>query len=128
MPRHSPFRIELTRDERRELEARARRYTSPYREVLRAKLVLLAADGLSKDLIAARLDTPRQFFNDARFRGLLCELLRSSERLSSLDISTTWPRFTAAAIAVEITDLPIWRGPYSTVTIPIGIVNGLRHK
>ena len=31
MPRHSPFRIELTRDERRELETRARQYTSPYR-------------------------------------------------------------------------------------------------
>jgi len=42
MPRHSPFRIQLTREERRELEARARKYTSPYRDVIRAKLVLLA--------------------------------------------------------------------------------------
>ena len=46
MPRHSPFRIELTREERRALEARARKYTSPYRDVIRAKIVLLAADGL----------------------------------------------------------------------------------
>ena len=58
MPRHSQFCIELTRDERRELEARARKYTSPYRDVIRAKLVLLAARGLSNDVIAARLDTP----------------------------------------------------------------------
>ena len=42
MPRHSPFRIDLTREERRELEARARKYTSSYRDVIRAKLVLLA--------------------------------------------------------------------------------------
>src|SRR5712691_2782744 len=41
MPRVSPYRIELTCAEREELEARARRYTSPYRDVVRAKLVLL---------------------------------------------------------------------------------------
>ena len=47
MPRHSPFRIDLTREERRELESRERdKYTSPYRDVIRAKIVLLAADGL----------------------------------------------------------------------------------
>ena len=77
MPRHSPFRITLTRDERRELEVRARRYTSPYRDVIRAKLVLLAAEGLANDVIAARLDTPRQIiskwrkrFFDQRLAGL----------------------------------------------------------
>ena len=76
MPRHSPFRIQLTRDERRELKARARKYTSPYRDVVRAKLVLLAAEGLSNDVIAARLDTPRQIsasahrFFDQRLAGL----------------------------------------------------------
>jgi transposase len=56
----SPYRIELTREERQELVARARRYTSPYRDVVRAKLVLLAAQGVSNDVIAARLDLPRQ--------------------------------------------------------------------
>jgi transcriptional regulator len=35
-------------------------YTSPYAEVIRAKIVLLAAHGLRNDEIAARLDTPRQ--------------------------------------------------------------------
>ena len=77
MPRHSPFCIDLTREERRELEARARRYTSPYRDVIRAKLVLLAAKGVSNDVIAARLDTPRQIiskwrkrFFDQRLAGL----------------------------------------------------------
>ena len=36
----------------------ARKYTSPYCDVIRAKIVLLADEGLSHDVIAARLDTP----------------------------------------------------------------------
>jgi len=68
MPRVSPYRIELTRVEREELEARARRYTSSYREVIRAKLVLFAAQGLSNDVIAARLDLPRQVVSKWRKR------------------------------------------------------------
>ena len=45
MPRTSPYQIELTYDERDRLEANARHYTSPYRDVIRAKIVLLATDG-----------------------------------------------------------------------------------
>ena len=77
MPRHSPYIIRLTGKERRELETRARKYTSPYRDVIRAKLVLLAAEGFSNDLIASRLDMPRQIvskwrhrFYDQRLAGL----------------------------------------------------------
>jgi hypothetical protein len=68
MPRHSPFRIELTEDERRLLEANARAYTSPYCDVIRAKIVLMAAEGLRNDEIAARLDTPRQIVSKWRKR------------------------------------------------------------
>ena len=78
MPRQSPFRITLNREERRELEARARRYTSPYRDVVRAKLVLLAAEGLSNEVIAARLDTPRQIISKWRHRFF-------DQRLAGLD-------------------------------------------
>ena len=60
-----------------ELEARARRYTSSYSEVVRARIVLYAAEGLGNDEIAARLDTPRQVvskwrkrFFDQRLAGL----------------------------------------------------------
>jgi transposase len=77
MPRTSPYRIVLTEDERRHLEAAARRYTSPYRDVVRARIVLYAAEGLGNDEIAARLDTPRQVvskwrkrFCDQRLAGL----------------------------------------------------------
>lgn len=68
MPRTSPFSISLTDAERAELEARARRYTSPYVEVVRAKIVLYAAEGLGNDEIAARLDTPRQVVSKWRKR------------------------------------------------------------
>ncbi len=68
MPRTSPYRVVLTKDERRQLEAAARRYTSPYRDVVRARIVLYAAEGLGNDEIAARLDTPRQVVSKWRKR------------------------------------------------------------
>lgn len=68
MPRKSPFRIELSHQERKRLETLARAYTSPYRDVIRAKIVLYAADGLQNDQIAARVDTPRQIVSKWRKR------------------------------------------------------------
>lgn len=68
MPRVSPYSIVLTDDERRDLEAMARCYTSPYCEVVRARIVLYAADGKGNDEIAARLDTPRQVVSKWRKR------------------------------------------------------------
>jgi transposase len=68
MPRTSPYAIELSAEERAELEARARTYTLPYREVLRAKIVLYAAQGLRNDQIAARLDTRREVVSKWRKR------------------------------------------------------------
>ncbi len=52
MPRESPYVIELSAEEQAELETRVRKYTSPYWDVIRAKIVLLAAQGLSNDVIA----------------------------------------------------------------------------
>jgi hypothetical protein len=60
MPRKSPFRIILKKAEREYLQKLGRKYTSPYRDVIRAKIVLLSAQGLENDTIAQRLDTPRQ--------------------------------------------------------------------
>lgn len=77
MPRTSPFVIELSSTERQALEARSRRYTSPYREVIRAKIVLMAAQGLENKTIASRLDLPvqivckwRKRFFEQRLAGL----------------------------------------------------------
>ena len=60
MPRKSPFSIKLTRSERAELVRRVGKYQSSYRDVIRAKIVLLASKGLANDAIGVRLDTPRQ--------------------------------------------------------------------
>ncbi len=68
MPRQSPHIIELTKAEREELATRARQYTSPYRDVIRAKIILLAAQGVPNEVIAARLDTPRQIVSKWRKR------------------------------------------------------------
>lgn len=74
MPRASPYLLELTQQERRELESRVRKYTSPYRDVVRAKIVLLATQGLSNGLIASRLDTPRQIVSKWHKRFCLARL------------------------------------------------------
>ncbi len=68
MPRPSPYVINLSREEKTSLESVARRYTSPYRDVVRARIVLYAALGLSNDQIAGRLDTPRQIVSKWRKR------------------------------------------------------------
>lgn len=68
MPRKSPYSISLTGAERERLETLARSYTSPYRDVIRAKIILYAAQGLENDTIAARLDTPRQIVSKWRKR------------------------------------------------------------
>lgn len=68
MPRRSPYTIVLAADERAALEAQARRYTLPYRDVVRAKIALLAADGLGNDAIAGRLNTRREIVSKWRKR------------------------------------------------------------
>ena len=75
--RRSPFEIVLSDDERAALERVARSYTSPYIDVLRAKIVLHAASGLSNKAIGERLDTPRQIVSKWRkrfFERRLCGL------------------------------------------------------
>ena len=73
----SPFEIELSEEEARELRSRAARYTMPHGEVLRAKVVLLAAEGTTNAEIARRLDCSvrtvslwRKRFFEERLDGL----------------------------------------------------------
>jgi len=77
MPRKSPYLILLTNNEREKLEEIANQYTSPYYFVVRAKIVLMAAQGLDNKTIGERLSLPRQIvykwrkrFYDNRFDGL----------------------------------------------------------
>ena len=77
MPRISPFKITLTKQEAEILRQRARKYTLPYFQVVRAKMILLASEGLQNDEIAEELNTPREvvslwrkrFFHE-RLKGL----------------------------------------------------------
>ena len=68
MPRHSPFSIVLTGREQSALEDMARKYTSPYFMVVRAKAILLAAQGLRNGQIADRISLPRQIISKWRKR------------------------------------------------------------
>ncbi len=68
MPRRSPFVIRLTGAERAELQGRCQDYTAPYRDVVRARIVVLASRGLGNAAIAARLGMPRQIVSKWRQR------------------------------------------------------------
>jgi len=68
MPRHSPYRIELSSEQKQALESLARSYTLPYWQVVRAQMVLLAAQGLRNDEIAQRLNCRREVVSQWRKR------------------------------------------------------------
>jgi len=82
MPRNSPFEIALSSEEERLLRKIAAKYTSSYCDVVRAKIVLLAAQGQPNKQIGEHLDLPRQIVSKWRKRffeeGLvgLCERSR----------------------------------------------------
>ena len=80
MPRSSPYTITLSPKEREFLEARARQYTLPYRDVVRAKIVLLAAEGLENKEIGERLDMPRPVASKWRKRFFRERLAGLEER------------------------------------------------
>ena len=78
MPRISPFHIELSPAEEVELRRRVAKYTLPYFQVQRAKMILLAAEGGRNDEVARRLDTRREVVCFWRKRFF-------SERLAGLE-------------------------------------------
>ena len=62
----------------KQLEGQARKYTSSYYSAIRAKIILLAVDGLSNDEIARRLDSRREVVSQWRKRFF-------TERLAGLE-------------------------------------------
>ena len=77
MARPCRHRIELSDEERAELERRARAEKLPFQDVQRARIVLYAADGVPDTEIAGRLDTSaglvgrwRRRFAEQRLEGL----------------------------------------------------------
>ena len=77
VPRRSPYDIVLSSAEARELQRRASKYTLSYFQVVRAQMILLAAQGLPNLEIARRLQTRREVvclwrkrFFEQRMEGL----------------------------------------------------------
>jgi hypothetical protein len=68
VPRQSPFVITLSAAEERELRRRAARYTAPYMDVVRARIILMAAEGMQNKDIAERLMLPVQIVTKWRKR------------------------------------------------------------
>ena len=68
MPQTSPYYIILTHEEKENLGRIARKYTSLYYEVVRAKCILYAAEGIENKEIAKRLGLPRQVVSKWRKR------------------------------------------------------------
>ena len=83
MARHSSDPIELSDEERSELETLAGRLTAPFRTVQRARIVLYAAQGLTNVEIAGRLDTAPEVVAKwrRRFRLERLEGLRDRSRV-----------------------------------------------
>jgi transposase len=78
MSRCSPFVVELTCVDRRELERRTRCYSLAYAQVIRARIVLLAAEGFTNVEIADELSVHVDVVS--RWRKRFCE-----EGLAGLD-------------------------------------------
>ena len=74
----TPYQIKLTDQERAVVERRARSSNAPFRSVVRARIVLYAADGYDNVAIAQRLDATRSFVSRIRKRFF-------EERLKGLD-------------------------------------------
>jgi len=78
MPRRSPYQIVLTAREKKQLQKQAGQYTAPYRDVVRAKVILLAAQGYENKEIEKRVDMPREIVSKWRKRFF-------EKRLAGLD-------------------------------------------
>jgi len=78
MPRTSPYPVVLAVEEKRQLQQMVRKYTLPYFKVVRAKIILLAAEGMSNTAIAEYLHVPREVVS--RWRKRFFE-----QRLAGLD-------------------------------------------
>lgn len=133
MPRSSPYVIVLSAEDRAVLEARARAYTVPYAQVVRAKLVLLAAGGVQNKEIAARLDVDVDVV--CRWRKRFCEegLAGLRDRPRSGRPPTFGPLVVAEvkALACELpagSDTPLgrWSCPeLARTTVERGVVESI---
>src|SRR5580698_9677746 len=105
MPRTSPYTIRLSSAELAQLEKRAGEYTLAYFQVQRAKMILLAAEGLSNDEIAPRLDTHREVVCFWRKR-FFAERLAGLEECSRPGRPRTFPPDLIVQVKAWACELP----------------------
>jgi Homeodomain-like domain len=103
MPRKSPYEVNLSNEERSTLESLARKYKLPYCDVIRAKIILLANQGLANAVIAARLDTPRQIVSKWRKRFALARLPGLEAQPRGGRKARFSPSLVVQALACELT-------------------------
>ena len=104
MPGPTPPRVDLTDEERRDLEGLVRRHTTGQQLAERARVVLLAADGLNNSEIARQLtlepDTVRLWRRRwLRFTGVAVADLSVAARLADAPRSGTPARITPEQVA-----------------------------
>jgi transposase len=113
MGRPSPFVVALSDEDRRELERRVRSGRSQHRDVVRAKIVLLAGDGEDNTTIAAWLDIAVNTVSRWRKRFACEGMAGLSDRKRS-----GRPKVIGVAVVAEVTaiacELPAKRNlPFS---------------
>ena len=88
------------------MEAVTRKYTPPYSDVIRAKIVPLAAQGLENKKIGERLDVPRQMVSKWRKRFF-------EKRLAGLEECSRrgWPLSEAPSLIKSPMKPPSCRTP-----------------
>lgn len=97
MSRTSPFVVQLSEADRATLEQRARSYTVPHAQVIRAKIVLFAAAGQTNSAIAERIDVHVDVVS--RWRKRFC--LQGLDGLVDRPRSGR-PRTFAATVVAEV--------------------------
>src|SRR5881296_1714778 len=106
MPIKRPFHITLTAEEGVALESRTRKYTLPYFVVMRARMILLAAEGRSNDKIGAALSVGRDVVSLWRKR-FFYERLAGLEELSRAGRPRVFPPEVVVQIRALACELPV---------------------
>ena len=83
-----------------------RHYRSSYRDVIRAKIILYAAQGLSNDVIASRLDLARQILSKRRKRFSSISAWRGSKSIPEAGGLPAFPLSVIVELKALACELP----------------------
>lgn len=108
MARTTPYRIALSAEQERELTRRASAYGGSWRDVVRAKAILLASQGFTNAQIAERLDVSRQSVSEWR-SGSLTRAWRGSRSGRGRGARRLFPAQVAEVKALAC-ELPAQKG------------------